>query len=566
MSIISWRKHVSVIIVISMQKQRLDLDFKGLIASQFKEFKLYYFLGTICLILTHKIQSQLPFMAKELADLVSKNINELHPFKFFWLALGIIVFRTTSRILFFYPARMLQKYLRVELMEKIEGATPARFRHLSSGQLFQYLTGDIDQIRALIGFVGLQGGNFIIAMVILIPKIIGFNAHLLYALTPMLASFIIFTYIVSKNRIYFKKTQDMQGEVQNLIMETYSGKRTIKNFHAEESFTTLFAEKSLKELYYFYKSSLGISITMPLITLGIGLSMLWGASIIKTQHLGASTLILFSGFIFLLMEPMSYLSWVGVVVSRSNASWARLKDLDSVLITTLDSEKDLIERNKKSEGLSFDLPYWDNTLSIHFIPHAWNVLIAKTGHGKSELLIKIAEVMRKKGQQISLVAQDPYIYNDTIERNVFLGRTPSEIERSYAKDVLKILGLDYLEPDPEKLMVMEVGENGKRLSGGQMKRLCLVRSIMSEADTLLWDDPFSSVDLILEKSIIQSLRSHEVLKNKTVILTSHRLSTVKNSEVLIFIDKEQGIIEEGKVSELLKPTTKTYEYFQKQMV
>jgi ATP-binding cassette subfamily B multidrug efflux pump len=547
-------------------QKRLDKTFKELIFSQFNEFKLYYLLGVACLIITHKIQSQLPFMAKELADLVSKNINELHPFNFFWLALGIVVFRTSSRILFFYPARLLQKYLRIELMEKIESAPPVRFRHLSSGQLFQYLTGDIDQIRALIGFVGLQGGNFIIAMAILIPKIIAFNSHLLLALTPMLVSFILFTWIVSKNRIYFKLTQDMQGEVQNLIMETYAGKRTIKNFHSEESFTSLFAEKSLKELYYFYKSSLGISITLPLITLGIGLSMLWGATIIRQQHLGASTLILFSGFIFLLMEPMGYLSWVGVVVSRSNASWNRLKDLDSVLITILDHEKDLEKRNVHTKNLQFNLPFWDSELDINFLPEKWNVLIAKTGHGKSELLFKIAEVMRRRGENISLVAQDPYIYNDTVERNIFLGRNPTEKERDYAKETLRILGLDYLEPNLEKLMGLEVGENGKRLSGGQMKRLCLVRSIMSEANILIWDDPFSSVDLILEKSIISDLRSHEVLKNKTIILTSHRLSTVRNSEFLIFIDKEAGIVEEGSVAELLKQNSKTHEYFQKQMV
>jgi len=548
------------------ENHRLDKTFKELITSQFKEFKLYYLLGVLCLIVTHKIQSELPFMAKELADLVSKNINELHPFNFFWLALGIIVFRTSSRILFFYPARLLQKFLRIELMEKIESAPPVRFRHLSSGQLFQYLTGDIDQIRALIGFVGLQGGNFIIAMLILIPKIMAFNKHLIVALTPMLVSFILFTWIVSKNRIYFKKTQDMQGEVQNLIMETYAGKRTIKNFHAESSFTSLFAEKSLKELYYFWRSSLGISITLPLITLGIGLSMLWGATIIKENHLGASTLILFSGFIFLLMEPMGYLSWVGVVVSRSNASWNRLKELDNLLVTKTDYEADLEKRNDRFEKLQFNLPFWESDLDVSFMPGRWTVLIAKTGHGKSELLFKIAEVMRRKGKNISLVAQDPYIYNDSVERNIFLGKTPSEKERTNAKEVLRILGLDYLEPDPEKLMNLEVGENGKRLSGGQMKRLCLVRSIMSEADILIWDDPFSSVDLILEKSIIQELRSHDVLKNKTVILTSHRLSTVKNSEFLIFIDKEEGIVEEGTVAELLKQNSKTYEYFQKQMV
>lgn len=549
-----------------MQKYRLDLSFLGLIASQFKEFKVFYFVGVLCLIATHKIQSELPFMARELAELVSTNIGRLNPWNFFLFALGIIVFRTSSRILFFYPARILQKNLRTELLLKLEESTPERFRHLNSGQLFQYLTGDIDQIRALIGFVGLQGGNFLIAMFVLIPKMAAFNSRLLLALIPMLCSFVIFTYVVSKNRIYFKKTQDMQGEVQNLIMETYTGKRTIKNFHAEESFTTLFSEMSLKELYYFYKSSLGISITLPLITLGIGLSLLWGATIIKEEQLGASTLILFSGFVYLFMEPMGYLSWVGVVVSRSNASWRRLKDLDNTLNTAVSAENVLKELNTNEVGLSFRLPYWDQILSFNIAFGKWNVLIAKTGHGKSELLIKIAEILKSRGQTISYVAQDPYLYNDTVLRNIFLGRIPDDSEKEVAKKTLKTMALDYLEPDLDKLLEIEVGENGKRLSGGQIKRLCLVRSLLSQADILIWDDPFSSVDLILEKEIIQELKAQNILKNKTVILTSHRFSTVRNSEYIFFLDQDKGIVESGRVEELLKANTKTYEYFQKQMV
>ena len=542
------------------------MNFTGMLWSQLKEFKVYYFFGVIALIFTHKIQSELPFMAKELADYVAKNNNELRPSLFFLCALGIIVFRTSSRILFFYPARLLQKFLRSELLEKLESNTPQRFRHLNAGQLFQYLSGDIDQIRALIGFVGLQGANFIIAFFILIPKMVSFNAHLLLALTPMLGAFIIFTVIVSKNRKYFKLTQDMQGEVQNLIMESYVGKRTIKNFHAEASFMELFGELSLKELYYFYRSSLGISITMPLISLGVGLSMLWGAYIIKSYDLGATTLILFSGFVFLFMEPMGYLSWIGVVVSRSHASWGRLKDLDLTLTTSVEAEEKLKNLNTTLTDNNYKLPFWDRALAVSFKPDAWNVLIAKTGHGKSEILLKLAEVLRQRGQSISLVAQDPYIFNDTMERNIFLGKKESNEEREHAKVMLKILGLDYLEPNMENLMKMEVGENGKRLSGGQAKRLSLVRSLMSGADILIWDDPFSSVDLILEKEIIQELKKQPMMKNKTLILTSHRLSTVRHSDYLIFIDKEEGIIEEGQVNQLLKENSKTYEYFQKQMV
>ncbi|AUN97874.1 hypothetical protein C0V70_07090 [Bacteriovorax stolpii] len=549
-----------------MQKNRMLMNFTGMLWNQLKEFKVYYFFGVIALIFTHKIQSELPFMAKELADYVAKNNNELRPSLFFLCALGIIVFRTSSRILFFFPARLLQKFLRSELLEKLESNTPQRFRHLNAGQLFQYLSGDIDQIRALIGFVGLQGANFVIAFFILIPKMVSFNPHLLLALTPMLGAFIIFTVIVSKNRKYFKLTQDMQGEVQNLIMESYVGKRTIKNFHAEASFMELFGELSLKELYYFYRSSLGISITMPLISLGVGLSMLWGAYIIKSYDLGATTLILFSGFVFLFMEPMGYLSWIGVVVSRSHASWGRLKDLDLTLTTSVEAEEKLKNLNTTLTDNNYKLPFWDRALAVSFKTGAWNVLIAKTGHGKSEILLKLAEVLRQRGQSISLVAQDPYIFNDTMERNIFLGKKESDQEREHAKVMLKILGLDYLEPNMENLMKMEVGENGKRLSGGQAKRLSLVRSLMSGADILIWDDPFSSVDLILEKEIIQELKKQPMMKNKTLILTSHRLSTVRHSDYLLFVDKEEGIIEEGQVNQLLKENSKTYEYFQKQMV
>ena len=549
-----------------MQKNRISLKFTELLWGQLKEFKIYYIFGFICLIFTHKIQSELPFMAKELADFVAKDSHELRPSLFFLCALGILVFRTSSRILFFYPARLLQKYLRTELLEKLESNTPQRFRSLNSGQLFQYLTGDIDQIRALIGFVGLQGGNFVVALFVLVPKMLAFNPHLMIALTPMVCSFVIFTIIVTKNRKYFKLTQDMQGDVQNLIMESYIGKRTIKNFHSEESFKKLFSELSLKELFYFYKSSLGVSITLPLITLGVGLSMLWGAYIIMDQNLGATTLILFSGFIFLFMEPMGYLSWIGMVVSRSHASWGRLQELDLTLTTNIEAEDVLRTLNTGLEDHNYKIPFWEKNLQVNFKPGAWNVLIAKTGHGKSEMLLKLSEILRQHGKSISLVAQDPYIFNDSIERNIFLGKKETESERDSAKIILKTLGLDYLDPDLEQLMKLEVGENGKRLSGGQAKRLSLVRSIMSGASILIWDDPFSSVDLILEKEIILELKKHNVLEGKTVILTSHRLSTVRNSDYLVFLDKDLGVIEDGEVSTLLRENSKTYEYFQKQMV
>jgi ATP-binding cassette subfamily B protein len=548
-------------------KKRFKLSFQSLLVDQTKDFFLYYFFGIIALFFTHKIQSDLPFLAKDLADKIATSPQSIKVSSFFYLALGIIFFRTTSRILFFYPARLLQKSLRSELVLKLENTSPFRFRHINSGQLFQFLNGDIDQIRALIGFVGLQGGNVIIGVLVLVPRLFSFHPKLIYALTPMLVTFLVFTYFVSKSSFYFKKIQDTNGEVQNHIIESYIGKKTIKNFHAEKSFFSIFKDLSLLELHYFYKASLGISVFLPFITFGVGLSLLWGAYLIKTLQLGSSALILFSGFIFLFMEPIGYLSWIGMVVSRSHASWKRLKGFYEVLDTQSEIETKLILENQdQSDSLKFIIPYWDKDISMTFQKNFWNVLVAKTGDGKSELLQKIAEILKQKNANFSLVSQDPYIYNDSILRNIFLNKMETAEDIIIAKELLQVLGLDYVEADLDKLLHLEIGENGKRLSGGQAKRLCLVRSLFSDAEVLIWDDPFSSVDLILEKEIIHKLKNSKMLENKTLIISSHRLSTVKNSDFVFYLEKQGGLVENGRVEQLLNITSKVYEHFQKQMV
>ncbi|TNE96446.1 MAG: ABC transporter ATP-binding protein [Deltaproteobacteria bacterium] len=549
-------------------KNRLDRSLTSLLLLQFKEYWYYYTVAFGCLFLTHYIGSQLPFLAKELAEKVGNGLENQPVGIFFLLALGIIVFRTSSRLSFFYPARVMQKNLRVELVEKLETVSPLRYKEFSSGQLYQIIQNDMDQLRALIGFALLQLGNIVVALAVLIPKISSFNPALVKALSPMLISFIFFTLIVSKNRKYYKQTQDYQGEVQNFIMESYLGKKTIKNFHAEQSFIDLFDRGSFKELIAFYKAGLGIAFSIPMIPLGVGMSLIWGAWIIRSLDLGAPGLVLFSGFIFLFLEPLMFVSWIGVVFARSGASWTRIRGLVSKLEMPAEDEMKLLEMNphKIKELMTFKVNFWNQWMNLEIKRGEWTVLIGKTGCGKSEVLKQLAEVIKNQGEKISYVAQSPYLYNDTISANIFLGKEITEELEERAFNLLKIMGLDYLADNREELMKLEVGENGKRLSGGQAKRLCLIRSLMAESSILLWDDPFSSVDLILEKQIVEDLRKSGLIQHKTIILTSHRLTTVRLSHHVVFLEKENGIIEEGQIANLLSNKSKTYEYFSDQMV
>ncbi|MDH5580477.1 MAG: hypothetical protein OEY33_01090, partial [Bdellovibrionales bacterium] len=96
-----------------------------------------------------------------------------------------------------------------------------------------------------------------------------------------------------------------------------------------------------------------------------------------------------------------------------------------------------------------------------------------------------------------------------------------------------------------------------------------VKSLLSDAEYLIWDDPFSSIDVILEKEILSELNQKRLLENKTIIMSSHRLSTVKHSDYCILVDKTEGIAEYGATKKLLDKEmgkTKVYEFFEKQMV
>jgi ATP-binding cassette subfamily B protein len=546
----------------------LDKGLWPLLLQQFRKFLPWYLAALASLFLTHYLGSVIPFYAKELADLVSVGTEKIETSKYFLLALGIIIFRSLSRILFFYPARVVEKNMRIDILGRIENVNPLRYENYPPGQLFQVLYTDIEQIRALLGFACLQLGNIIMAVLVLVPRIYTYNSTLLWAIAPMVICGLIFSIVVAKTRHYYRRSSDLQGEVQNYIMETYAGKKTIKNYHSESSFIDIFKVKSFKELTYAFKAGIAVSFSVPLIPLGVGLSFLLGAYIIQAQSLGVTSLVLFSGFVFLFLEPLHFMAWIGVVFSSSLGSWSRIKELIHDLGKKSKREIQLEKLNSSLDKNSpeFKVEFWGDVLDLPVERKKWSVIIGKTGSGKSEIMLQLACILKEKGIDVSLIFQNPYIYDDTLESNIFLGRDFTPSEKDQAFELLKLFALDFLSHNKDELFKMKVGEHGKHLSGGQAKRLCLIRSIMSQAEFLLWDDPFSSVDVILEKEIIEKLKKIEAIKDKTLILSSHRISTVKQCDKLIFIGAHQGILEVGEPATLLKGNSQSYEYFEKQMV
>ncbi len=501
-------------------------------------------------------------MAKSLGDMAMSNkLSDIKISDFILLAVYILFFRTMSRLLFFYPARVQQRNLRMELVNRLENSLPRNFAKYNEGMLFQTIWNDLNRIRGFMGFAVLQIGNIIIAGTIFIPKIREFNSDFLIAFTPLLLCVFCFSIIVYLFYPLTRRNMDEYADVQKFLIECYEAKKTIQNYHSEQDFYKVFSDTSNKELRTFFIASFGRVLSFPMIKIGVGASLVWAALIVKQGNLPVSDLIFFSSFLFLILEPLMFLSWMGIVTTQGYAAWTRIREL----VTDLGKEVD-DEFLKNNDFTRPELPLWDNKIKLNFPNSQWTVLIGDTGCGKSWLLEKMAELLHFNKLRFSLIHQEPYIYNDTVAGNIFLGLDITDASLTKAKFYLKEFGLDTLNPNLDDLLKMELGENGKRISGGQAKRIALIRSIVSDAEYILWDDPFSSVDLILESDIVERLRNDIDLKGKTFILTSHRLSTVRSCDEIIYIDKQHGIIEEGAKSSLLNTNSRVNEFFKKQMV
>ncbi len=514
---------------------RLKRSFFPWIFFHICEFIPYYILALGSLYILHVSQVKIPKLAKELGDsILIKNFQKDQILTFLSLAVLILIFRTLSRWLFFYPARVQQKTLRTEILEMIKNAYPSQYADYSFGQIYQILLNDINRLRGLIGFALLQVGNIIIASWVLIPKISEIDSRIFVAFLPMLVSVFVFSLLIFVFQPYLEKATKAQGDVQNILIETFDAKGSIANYQKEQSFLENFLKTSHIELENFFKASIGPAFSRPLVPLGMSLSLLWGAYIIQDLNLGVTTIILYSGFLYLALEPLMFLSWIGIVTATALTGWKRVKKLVSNLDENIEPKGSVEEVD---DELSVETYLWDSLVSLKIKKEKFLGLCGRTASGKSHLLFQIADLCHKENISFSLVLQEPHLFNDTVLNNLCLGR--ENIKKEKIEKLLEIFELNQLESREENVLELVVGENGKKLSGGQIKRMALAQSLLSDSQVLLWDDPFSSVDNILEKSIFDKLINEKFLENKYLVFSSHRITTMNYASQIHLINEKR---------------------------
>ena len=529
----------------------IRISFFQWIVRQLRNYWGLYLGGVICLICLFLVQRHIPFLAKKFISMEALEGKNLPLIQLLGIAASIVVLRTLSRLFFFYPARVQQKDLRLKLLHTLEKSHPENYEDRTSGEIYQIFINDCDYLRGFVGFGFLQFCNFTIALIVFLPSIGQLHPMLLYSLGPIVLIMLALIFIMLKLHSLLKYEMKYQQEAQSLIIESFLGKSTIESFQSEDSFMDKFIKKTKQEMNILLKVGFTRSLYTPLTRLGIGISFIAGALIIHHNHLHLDALIIYSGFLFLILEPLTFMSWIGVVTALGLASWQRIKDFYHCIDKNLKQKKDVsLENNilrKKINGaeICFDLKIPD-----------WTVICGETGCGKSTLLGQLATDLKKQKMSFALVEQLPYIFEDSFKKNVFLENYYLTDNR--VQELIKILGLKEISSKNSNIMDVILGRNKRIVSGGQQKRIAILRSLLSDADIILWDDVFSSIDN--EQEIFMMKRIKKIFLNKKVILTTHRPTTLYYSDNYVLL-KKVGAPVVGLSRDVKIPTTEVGKFF-----
>ena len=464
------------------------------------------------------------------------------------------------------------------------------YKRNNTGDLMNRISEDVSKVRMYLGPALMYGMNVTILMLIVIPFMFYINSNLaFYSLVP-LPFLVICIYFVQN--IINRRSEEIQKSLSNLstyVQETFSGIRLIKSFVREMNFSKVFTDKSNdykdKSIRLQYVLALFFPVIMTLIGLSIMITVYVGSIEVFDGNLTIGNIAEFLIYVYLLTWPVTALGWITSIVQRASASQRRINEFldEKTSIISLAKKKIDIKGSVEFKNVSFK--YQDTGINgmsdVSFKLNAGDSLgiIGSTGSGKSTIAnsilrlfdidsgkILIDNIDIKKldisyyRRQIGYVPQDVFLFSDTIENNILFGSEDNDFEK--VKKAAENSDLTRnIESFPNKFKT-KIGERGITLSGGQKQRISIARAIIKEPKILILDDCLSAVDTKTENIILENLK--DIMKDKTSIIISHRISSVKLAKKIIVIENGK-VIEQGDHASLLKVKKSYYKLFQQQI-
>jgi len=475
-------------------------------------------------------------------------------------------------------SRNVEYDLRQELYQHLVDQPLSFFHEHRTGDLMARATNDLSAVRQLAGPVIMYALQTVFVVILVLPYLFMLNwwlTLLLFVTMPLVSLTVKF--FGQQVHTRFEKIQDFFGQITARAQENFSGVRVVRAYAQEEAEMAAFNTLN----WQYAERNLGLvkveALMRPLMTFLIGFGyilIIWaGVPLAVRGEITVGEFTMFNLYLTRLIWPLIALGYVVNLYQRGTASLKRLNAILRIEPSIADRpgtvEQPPIKGKIEFSDLTFryhpnDEPVLkDLTLTI---PEGHTVaFVGRTGSGKStiaNLIPRLIEAppetvfidgvdirnypLAQLRESIGYVPQETFLFSDSVKGNIAFGVAKAEIaEVEWAAEIAGLS--DDIASFPDRFEAL-VGERGITLSGGQKQRTAIARAVLREPKILILDDALSSVDTYTEEKILGQLRG--VMRDRTSVIISHRISTVREADMICVLD-EGRIIEQGTHDELL---------------
>lgn len=548
--------------------------------SYFRAHRVSLILGALCVIGSAGFSLAKPMIIGNAVDELSRALNraELVRYGLLFVAAAVIegVFLYLQRSILIGASRRIEYDMRTDFYQHLQ-TLPLRFYHEQrTGDLMSRATNDLSSVRMLAGPGVMHAFSAMLVVTgafVMMLRIDRGLALVSLISVPIVAGLVAF--FGERIHVRFKAVQDYFGEVSARVQENLAGVRVVRAFGQEKHEIALFARMN-REYVDRNRSLIRLTATFyPMLQAMIGLMFVvvffLGGRKMLAGTMSIGSFVAFQFYLGRMIWPLIALGWVINLFQRGMASMGRLTEIWNAAPEVVSvGETDVPAASFAGiEIRDLTFSYGDHPVlrNISLQIHRGQTLgiVGKTGSGKSTLLALMVRLfeppprtifldhrpietipLAELRQIIGMVPQETFLFSESIAENIRFGRaTASDGE------IAHVAGLAGLSGDlvsfPQGVETV-VGERGITLSGGQKQRTAIARALIRDPQILILDDSLSAVDTATEERILRSLR--EVRKGRTVLVVSHRVSSVKDADQIVVLD-EGAIVERGSHEELL---------------
>ena len=541
----------------------------------FKLEKRRYLVGIVALVLVSVLNLIPPMVMGRVIDAItSGRLTQdellLHLFYLLLAAFGMYYLRYVWRMYILGTSYRLGQIMRSRLFEHFTKMSPAFYQNYRTGDLMAHATNDINALTRLAGGGVMSAVDAsITALVTLLTMLFSISWQMtLVAILPLPFMAYATSRLGRKTHKAFGESQAAFSELNNKVQESVSGIKVTKSFGYQSDELASFQEvndltfqKNLKTMKYD-------SLFDPMVLLFVGssyaLTLLVGAFMVQAGQVTVGNLVTFISYLDMLVWPLMAIGFLFNITQRGKVSYQRIESLLSQESPVKDPESPLegIENGRLDYAIDrFAFEDEETLRDIHFSLEKGQTLglVGQTGSGKTaliKLLLREYDVdqgaIYLNGHDIrdyrladlrslmGYVPQDQFLFASSILENICFGNP--DLPFSAVEEATQLAQVyQDIQAMPEGFDTV-IGEKGVSLSGGQKQRLAMSRAMILNPDILILDDSLSAVDAKTEFAIIDNLK--ETRKDKTTIITAHRLSAVVHAD-LIMVMQNGRIIERG---------------------